>query len=351
MAAVWERRGNMKAAISGYKRAHLLDPRFIEPFRRLANVMLKLGEVREALRYFDLVLALDPQDVDASVYRGRLAELVTQRRDGHQSLVLTPANENGGPGRPTPAPPGTINLRGQKTFPFQRSGWDYALGALTPLHHDAGIHFDGFIEREFAWKHKFNVRPAHVLLKMKLESTFDILATSEERGIVPYRQPWIGVVHNPPNMPTWFHFDESPQAIFAKDIWKRSLETCVGLFTFSEHTASWLREQTGKPVSSLIHPTEAPPIGFDFERFERNSRKTILQIGWWLRKLTAIYQLPIGVDNPMGYRKIRLVPHFIPNAHAHLSRLIERERQILGVTIDGRWAGNTSAADQGRDTE
>ena len=345
-ATVWERRGNIKAAISGYEKARVLDPRFVEPYRRLANVMLKLGEVREALRYFDQVLALDPRDVDASVYRGRLAELVPQRRDGHLSLASPLAEENRTTARPASAPPGTINLRGQKTFSFQRSGWNYALGALTPLHHEAGIHFDGFIERHFAWQHKIKVRPAHVLLKMKLEGTFDTLATSEERGIVPYRRPWIGVVHNPQSMPPWFHFDESPQAIFAKDIWKHSLDTCVGLLTFSEHSARWLREQTGKPVSPLIHPTEVPPIGFDFERYLRNARKTILQIGWWLRKLTAIYQLPIGVNNAMGYRKVRLVPQFIPNAHAHLNRLIEKERQMLGLTIDGRWAENTREEDQ-----
>src|SRR5262249_2594090 len=156
----------------------------------------------------------------------RLAELVAQPRGDRLSQAL-PLGEASGTAEPrASAPPGAIDLRGQKTFSFQRSGWNYALAALTPLHHDAGIHFDGFIERHFAWQHKVSVRRARVLLKMKLEGTFDTLATSEERGIVPYRRPWIGVVHNPQNMPPWFHFDESPQAIFAKDIWKHSLDTC-----------------------------------------------------------------------------------------------------------------------------
>jgi tetratricopeptide (TPR) repeat protein len=345
-STVWERRGNLEAAIAGYKRALALDARFVEPYRRLANVMLKLGEAREALRYFDHVLALDPDDVDISMYRDRLAAVIVQPGDYDPSLASRPAKVSRTTRSPVTAPPGAINLSGQKTFSFQRSGWGYALGALTPLHHDAGIYFDGFIERHFAWQHKIALRPAHVLLKMKLEGTFDTLATSEERGIVPYRGPWIGVVHNPHNMPHWFHFDESPQAIFAKDIWKRSLDTCVGLFTLSEHTARWLREQTGKPVSALVHPTEAPPVGFDFERFLQNPHKSILQIGWWLRKLTAIYQLPIGVDNAMGYRKVRLVPQFIPTASAHLNRLMEKERQVLGLTVDRRWADNTREEDQ-----
>ena len=345
-AAVWERRGNMKAAIAGYEKARVMDPRFVEPCRRLANVMLKLGSVAEALRHFDQVLALDPNDADASVYRGRLAELLAQRPDGHWSLASPSGQEDRTAGRSASAPPGTINLRNQEAFSFHRSGWNYALRALAPLHHDAGLHFDDFIERHFAWQHKADVRPVHVLLKMKLEGTFETLATSEERGIVPYRRPWIGVVHNPQNMPPWFHFDESPQAIFAKDIWKQSLDACLGLFTFSDYTARWLREQTGKPVSPLIHPTEMSPIVFDFERYLRNPCKLILQIGWWLRKLTAIYRLPIGVDNAMGYRKVRLVPQFIPDARAHLNRLIERERQMLGLTIDRRWAENTTEEDQ-----
>ena len=138
VSTVWERRGNIKAALTGYKRAMVLDPRFVEPYRRLANVMLKLGEVREALGYFDQVLALEPHDVDASVYRGRLAELVMPRRDGPASPASSPAEESRTPERPATAPPGTINLGGQRTFAFHRSGWNYALGALAPLHHEAG---------------------------------------------------------------------------------------------------------------------------------------------------------------------------------------------------------------------
>jgi tetratricopeptide (TPR) repeat protein len=345
MSTVWERRGNIKAAIAGYERALALDAQFVEPYRRLANVMLKLGEVGEALRYFDQVLALDPHDMDASVYRKRLAGLMIKRVQDGPFAAARVADGNAPTGRPA-APPGTINLGGQKTFSFHRSGWSYAIGALSALHHEAGMQFDGFIERHFSWQHKTKMRPAHVLLKMKLEGTFDALATSEERGIVPYRRPWIGVVHNPQSMPGWFHFDESPQAIFAKDIWKESLDTCLGLFTFSAHSARWLREQTGKPVSPLIHPTEVPPLGFDFERFLKNPRKTIVQIGWWLRKLSAIYQLPIGVDNARGYTKVRLVPQFIETAHTHLDRLIETERRMLGLMIDRRWAENTREEQQ-----
>jgi Tetratricopeptide repeat len=341
-STVWERKGNTRAAIEGYENALRLDPKFIEPYHRLANLMLKLGEARKALQYYDEVLALDPHDANASFYQERLAQLIARNAQHHCSVLATPtAQKNTSHGSHESAPPGTIDLGGQKTFSFHRSGWNYALHALSSLHHDAGVQFDGFLERNFAWQHKCDARPAHVLLKMSLEGTFDALATSEERGIVPYRRPWIGVLHNPHNMPAWFHFDESPQSIFAKDIWKRSLETCQGLFTFSEHTARWLREQTGKPVSALIHPTEIPPIRFDFERFLRNPRKTIFQIGWWLRKLNAIYQLPIARANVLGYSKVRLVPQFIPNAHAHLKRLMDTERQMLALTIDAKWTQNT----------
>jgi hypothetical protein len=210
------------------------------------------------------------------------------------------------------------------------------------LHNKRGIHFDGFIEHNFAWKHpNSEVRTPEVLEKMKSEGTFEELATSEEKGITPYTEPWVGFIHNPQNIPAWFHYQESPQTIFAKKIWQESLKHCLGLFTFSEYHAKWLREQTGKPVSSLVHPTEFPEINFDFKRFLKNPQKKIIQIGWWLRRLNAVYQLPIPKNNPLNYEKIRLVPLFFGNAHEYLKGLMERERIIQNLEINRTYSENT----------
>ncbi|MBL1203435.1 MAG: tetratricopeptide repeat protein [Nostoc sp. GBBB01] len=236
-----------------------------------------------------------------------------------------------------------INLSHPTTLDFHRSGWNFAINALKPLHSDRGVYFDDFIENNFAWKHKkTGKRPDTVLEKMKKHGLYDLLATSEEKGITPYTQPWVGIIHNPPNMPTWFLYDSSPKTIFAKDIWKQSLDYCVGLFSLSEYYAQWLRTQTGKPVSTLIYPTEIPELQFDFDKFINNNQKKIVQVGWWLRKLHAIYQLPIGQNNSLKYEKIRLIPMYSPLAEQEINTLMQVEKEIEKLQIDQEYYNNTT---------
>ena len=49
---------------------------------------------------------------------------------------------------------GKINLNQQPIFSNHRSGWEYAVDALTPLHNPKGVFFDGFLERCFSWEYK-----------------------------------------------------------------------------------------------------------------------------------------------------------------------------------------------------
>lgn len=169
------------------------------------------------------------------------------------------------------------------------------------------------------------MRPPPALLSALRSKEYETRITSEERRIIPYKEPWVGFMHNPPNMPEWFHPQESPQAICAKPVWQESLKHCLGLFTLSEYAGDWLRKATGKPVSVVMHPTEIPEILFSFERFLANPGKQIVQIGWWLRRLTAIDRLPISRINPLGYKKLRLVPGFFSNAAGHIATLRKQE--------------------------
>ncbi len=83
-------------------------------------------------------------------------------------------------------------------------------------------------------------------------------------------------------------------------------------------------------------------LQFDFEAFSGNKHKKVVQIGWWLRSLNAIYQLPLARDNALGYEKIRLIPLFFPRADAYLKELMQTEREELGSVIEPRFAANTS---------
>lgn len=333
LSHVWQLKGNLERAFIGYQEVLSLYPDYIPAYIHLGNLRVKEGRIDEALEYYDQALALDPEAVDLSYYYAYFGIIDKNTQEFLPKEESEEIPEN---------PVGKINLYHQKTFPFHRSGWNFAINALKPLHNSQGILFDGFLENAFCWQHQQEgFRPARILEKMKQDGLFSQLATSEERGITPYYQPWVGFLHNPPEMPVWFNNQDSPQKILAKEIWKKSINSCVGLFALSEYQAQWLREQTGKPVSTLIHPTEISETQFDFDKFINNSQKKIVQIGWWLRKLNAIYQLPLAQNNPLNYEKIKLTPIFFERASEYLQNLTKKERNVTQLEIEDKFFQNT----------
>jgi hypothetical protein len=151
-----------------------------------------------------------------------------------------------------------------------RSGWAYALEALEPLCTPQGILLDTFIEANFGWN----------------------LQNAQQQGIVPYGEPWVGFVHNPPGIPEWHEYYSAPQVMFASPAWRESVPYCRGLLTLSETMAAWLRQETGLPVMALVHPTETPAVRFEWSQFTANPYPKIIQVGWWLRRFRSIYELP-----------------------------------------------------------
>lgn len=223
---------------------------------------------------------------------------------------------------------GKLSLSCQKSFTSHRCGWNYAIQALQPLHSDRGILFDGYLENSFVWK---AYQPGQVK--------------------VPYNQPWVGFLHNPPHMPEWFAYEQSPQRLLKQADWQRSMEYCVGLFCLSEYHARWLRECTSVPVSALIHPTELSVAQFSFDRFVENANKKIVHVGWWLRKLNAIYQLPIARDNALGYRKVKLAPKSSADSMAYIAAMEESEKATEELTFREEWVSNTYEVDRLKDEE
>ena len=334
LAKAWGRAGNLERAVAAFQEILVLDSEHVPARVQLGHALLKLGRLDEALACYAQALALAPQELEARVRYDFLTQAL-QRVDTDASLPHTRLKNHAD---------GKLNLDGQITFRSHRSGWAYALRALAPLHNERGILFDGCIENNFARRHwQAGIRDATILDDLKTRGLFKQLTTSEEQGVVPYKQPWVGVVHNPPNMPEWFHYHESPQKIFEKPIWKKSLETCRGLFALSEYQAAWLRARTHLPVTVVRHPTEFPARRFEFEKFLANPRKKIIQVGWWLRQLSAIERLPLARNNPLGYEKLRLVPHFFADADAYLNALITAELAREHWELEPRYAENTRA--------
>ena len=333
LGKVWKLKGAKQMAVSAFREALEQNPTYVEARIALADVLLDEGKITEALEQYDLALDIEPDHPQLKFRRRYLRTLSGDKPDSASTLVNLEYEDR---------PNGKLCLKQQKRFSCHRGGWNAAIDTLRELNNRNGVLFDSFIEDNFAWKHwKEGVREPNVLKRLMHEGGFEALATSEEKGITPYRRPWVGVLHNPHNMPNWFHYQESPQSIFAKDIWKRSAEHCLGLFCLSEYQAVWLRTQVDCPISTLIHPAQIPDAQFDFSRFERNPSKQVVQVGWWLRKLNSIYQLPISTANPMGYQKIRLVPRFFDDADRYLKELIAKEEETFGIKAAQQFMENT----------
>lgn len=346
LACAWQAKGNLPLAESGFERVLQINPCHAKACSRLAELKLELGFTDEALRLFDQALELNPDDATVQSKAVYLRDLMKSfKQSGATSVGSVPhaMPEN---------PAGRINLNHQKRFNCHRSGWNFVLEALEPLHNSEGIMFDGFLEHNFSWRHwKSGTRDPEIMRRYRNSRVLQLLATSEELEITPYREPWTGCIHNPQNMPEWFHYHQAPQSIFEKPIWQESLENCRGLFAFSEYHAKWLREQTGRPVSCLTHPTEAPETRFSYERFLKNPSKKIVQIGWWLRRQSAIIEMPLQRNNALNYEKIRLVPHFFDNAVSYTRSLIEQEIARLRISIPDAFEQNTREVNHLSDPE
>ena len=320
LGRAWLERGRDEAALAHLQRALALDPGHREAHRQLAYWHLRRSDFPAALEH--LGQALDGTPPESSLRR---EWAVVHQLAG---LGLPPVDL-------PDQPQGRLKFRTRFDRAHHRSGWRDAMAALHPLHNSRGVLFEGFLEDPFSWQHpRGGIRSGPELQQALRSWEYDTRLTSEELGVVPFREPWVGFLHNPPGMPRWFHYGSSPQAIFAKPVWQESLRHCRGLFALSEHFACWLRQATGVPVSALVHPTAQPAVTFDFERFLANPRKKIVQVGWWLRRLSAIHRMPIAADNPLGYRKLRLMPDFAPGADAHLRELLARECAALGLALD-----------------
>jgi hypothetical protein len=190
--------------------------------------------------------------------------------------------------------PGKINLSEQLAHFYgqHRSGWIYAVECLKPLHNPKGTFFDAFIERTFSWS---------------------------ADGPKPHTKPWVGFIHVPPNVPDWFQSQQANQNIFKTMAWKRSTPLCKGLFTLSGYHRKYLENKLDVPVNNLIFPTEIPELKWSWERFEANKDKKIVQVGWWLRRIHSIFQLPIH-----KYGKL-----FLKINYFNWDYLILKEREIL----------------------
>lgn len=175
-----------------------------------------------------------------------------------------------------------LNLSNCKGFTNHRSGWSYCINSLLPLHSRSGVFVDDFIERSFSWHLHYYYKKNEYQL--------------------PYNKEWIGFMHNPPNIPDWFDFNHSPQAILNRKVFQESLKTCKAIVVLSDYLKDWLSEKIDIPIISVKHPTEKPYVFWTPESFFTQKKIPVVQLGYWLRKMNSIYELHTG----KRYKKIWL---------------------------------------------
>ena len=133
---------------------------------------------------------------------------------------------------------GKLNFGKQPVFSSHRSGWQYAIDALLPLHNSNGVKFEGFLENDFTWNYEWYVKT--------------------KRDTIPYTEPWVGFFHNPPNSPKWFFGHNSLDKIIQRELFKESMKYCRGLYALSTSLAEYLRAELNVPGEVTYHPSETP---------------------------------------------------------------------------------------------
>lgn len=170
----------------------------------------------------------------------------------------------------------TIQDQWKKYYGFHRSGWSYVVKQLhlktEPMKNS--VILDSFIERSFAW----NDVPKKV-----------------------YINSWIGIVHLPPNIPNWFNSEQSFSVICTSPYFLKSLATCKGLITLSNSTKSFLEKhpiikKLNIRIYKLLHPAEPVLKQFCIKQYNLNCNKMLVQIGWWLRRYSSIYELNVPIQ-------------------------------------------------------
>ena len=174
---------------------------------------------------------------------------------------------------------------------FHRGGWSRVHAGLAELDyrnvHPARrygpvIKVDVFLDRTFGWAK-------------------DTLALM---GQVPYRDPWLGVLHH--TFYTAGQRNNDTAALLACEEFQASLATCRGIVVLSEYMARQLRARLqGTSIFAIPHPMDEPASRFTWQAFLKGSRR-IVQVGGWLRESYGIFRLQLPHRNPLGLRKCAL---------------------------------------------
>ena len=123
LGASYEQMKKNKDAIAAYRRALDLDPDNLDTERGLANALLADGQLDEALKVLNGIVAAEPQDAQSQVH---ISEI--QRRQGHYDDALKTLE------KAKPLAPDSLELTYNEALIYDALGrYDDAVGVLTKL--------------------------------------------------------------------------------------------------------------------------------------------------------------------------------------------------------------------------
>lgn len=172
-----------------------------------------------------------------------------------------------------------LNMSKCQGFTAHRHGWGFVLDSIKYLHSSSGVLLDDFVEKTFSWDY------------------YKFFHNNENR--LPYNSPWIGIIHNPPNHPKWFDYENSIHEILKRPVFQESIKSCIGIIVLSNHLLNFLKDKINVPIFCIYHPTEFNVKKWDLNAFLKN--KKAVQVGYWLRKIDTITKITLP-----NYEKIWL---------------------------------------------
>jgi hypothetical protein len=135
---------------------------------------------------------------------------------------------------------------------------------------------------------------------------------------------WIGILNFSSHVPGWW-VKAMPDDTLLTDkklvslIGRKPKDSCASLVVFTKNQEEILRKLTDIRVDRMFYPLGATDVQWSPSKFESNGEKKILQTGWWMQRMHAIYMLP-----ECGMKKV-----WIQRFDSHSQNVYQKERSLL----------------------
>ncbi len=189
------------------------------------------------------------------------------------------------------------------------------------------------IENERSWDHHHGGWAyALELLQENLHSSDGVrLVSSVEDEMIAGKtieEPWVGFLHQvPKHNLKWF---PDLARLIRMPNWKKSLESCEGLFVLSSYLKQFLRDSgCSIPIARVPYPYTPTDSRFDLKRYLSASKPEVVFVGEYLRNYQAFFDLELKTK-----KKLLLVPDGMDLDHIVDNGTVERLERLSNSEYD-----------------